>query len=245
MVQPEAISFIVAFLAGLAYFLSPCVLPLVPSYISYITGISFEELKEGGSNRRVHLATIIHSLFFISGFSLVFIILGASASFLGQFLSQHLPIVRKIGGALIVILGLFIAGWLKVPYLLRERHWKLSRRPAGYFGSALIGISFAAGWTACSTPILSAILIYTSTGKTIQTGMILLTAFSLGLATPFFLSSLAINTFLTFFKRIKKYLRTIEIISGILLIGFGILVFTNYFSILSGYLVRWTGWQGF
>lgn len=245
MAQPEAVSFIVAFLAGLAYFLSPCVLPLVPSYISYITGISFEELREGGSKESVRLVTIIHSLLFIAGFSLVFIILGASASFLSQFLSQYLPLVRKVGGVLIVILGFFIAGWLKIPFLMRERHWKLSHRPAGYFGSGLIGISFAAGWTACSTPILSAILIYTSTGKTIQTGIVLLTAFSLGLALPFFLSSLTINSFLTFFKRIKKYLRTIEIISGILLIIFGILVFTNYFSILSGYLVRWTDWQGF
>lgn len=245
MVQPEAVSFIVAFLAGLAYFLSPCVLPLVPSYISYITGISLEELKENGSNRNVRLATIIHSLLFIVGFSFVFIILGASASFLGQFLSEYLPLVRKIGGVLIVILGFFIAGWLRIPYLLKERHWRLSYKPAGYFGSCLTGISFAAGWTACSTPVLSAILIYTSTGKSIQTGVVLLTVFSLGLAIPFFLTSLTVNSFLTFFKKIKKYLKAIEIISGIILIIFGILVFTNYLSILSGYLVRWTGWQGF
>lgn len=246
MVQPESVSFIIAFLAGLAYFLSPCVLPLVPSYISYITGISFKELKEGRSKAKVRSATIVHSLLFIAGFSFVFIALGASASFLGQLLSGHIPVVRKVGGALIVIIGLFVAGWIKIPYLLREKHWRSSHSPGGYFGSLLIGISFAAGWTACSTPVLSAILIYTGTAKSIQTGVNLLTVFSLGLAIPFFFASLAINSFLTFFTRIKQHLKTIEIISGIILIIFGLLVFTNYLSILSGYLFSLaSGGQGF
>lgn len=244
MPQTENVSLIIAFLAGLGYFLSPCVLPLVPSYISYITGISIENLRGHGERKRVQWAGMIHSLLFIFGFSVVFITLGASASFAGQILARHLNIVRIVGGVLIILIGLFITGLLKIPFLMRDRRWFVRHKPTDYLGSVLIGISFSAGWTACSTPVLSAILIYTSMGKTIDTGIILLAFFSLGLATPFLLTSLAMNTFLNLFDKFKKYLRVIEIVSGILLIIFGILILTNYFSILSQKLVEWTGWQG-
>ncbi|HIE30309.1 TPA: cytochrome c biogenesis protein CcdA [Candidatus Poribacteria bacterium] len=244
MPQTENVSLIIAFLAGLGYFLSPCVLPLVPSYISYVTGISIENLREHGGRKKVQWAGMIHSLLFILGFSIVFITLGASASFAGQILARHLDIVRIVGGVLIILIGLFIIGLLKITFLMRDRRWFMRRKPTDYLGSVLVGISFSAGWTACSTPVLSAILIYTSMGKTIGTGIILLAFFSLGLATPFFLTSLAMNTFLSLFDKVKKYLRVIEIVSGILLIIFGILILTNYFSILSQKLVEWTGWQG-
>jgi len=245
--QPENISIILSLFAGVSYFLSPCVLPLVPSYLSYITGISLEDLKESGSNRKIQKITLIHSILFIFGFSLVFITLGASASFLGQFLARHLDIVRKVGGIIITLFGLFIIlqpYMAKLALLMRDRRLTLKNRPTGYLGSVSIGISFAAGWTACSTPVLAALLTYASIGKTVGTGIFLLTIFSLGLAIPFFLSALAVNLFLNFFGKVKRYLRIIEIISGVLLIIFGILVFTNYFSILSAYLVSWTGWQG-
>jgi len=245
--QSENISIIISFLAGLSYFLSPCVLPLVPSYISYITGVSFEDLKDLPSNRKVQKITIIHSLLFILGFSFVFITLGASASFLGQLLARHLDIVRRIGGIIITLFGLFIIlqpYLVKVPFLLKEKRWILKNRPTGYLGSVLIGISFSAGWTACSTPALAAILFYTSMAKTIATGIFLLAIFSLGLAIPFFLSALAVNMFLGFFDKVKRHLRVIEIVSGALLIIFGILVFTNYLSIISAYFVHWTNWQG-
>jgi cytochrome c-type biogenesis protein len=130
----------------------------------------------------------------------------------------------------------------KLSFWMRDRRWIL--KTTGYLGSVLIGISFSAGWTTCSTPVLAAILTYTSMGKTVGTGIFLLTVFSLGLAIPFFLSALAVNVFLSFFGKVKRYLRVIETISGIWLTIFGILVFTNYFSILSGYLVRWIGWKG-
>jgi len=244
MGQTENISVIISFLAGLSYFLSPCVLPLVPSYLSYITGISLEELKGSSSNKKIQKATIIHSILFIFGFSLVFITLGASASFVGQFLARHLDIVRRIGGIMIIFFGLFIIGLIKVPFLQRDRRWILKNKPTGYLGSVLIGISFSAGWTACSTPVLAAILFYTGMGKTVATGIFLLSLFSLGLATPFFLSALAVNVFLNLFNKLKRYVRVIEIISGVLLIIFGILVFFDYFSILSSYLIDLTGWQG-
>lgn len=247
MEPSENISIILSLLAGLSYFLSPCVLPLVPSYLSYITGISLGELKERGSNKNIQKAAIIHSILFIFGFSLVFITLGASASFLGQFLVRRLDIVRKVGGIIITLFGLFIIlqpYLTKMSFLIRDRRWILKNRPTGYLGSVLIGISFSAGWTACNTPVLAAILTYTTIGKTIGAGIFLLTIFSLGLAIPFFISALAINAFLSFFSKVKRYLRVIEIISGVLLIIFGILVFTNYFSILSAYLVHLTGWQG-
>jgi len=246
MEQGENISFIISFFAGLSYFLSPCVLPLVPSYLSYITGISLEDLK-GERSSKIQKITIIHSLLFILGFSLVFITLGASASFLGQFLARNLEIVRKIGGIIIILFGLFIIlqqYLIKVAFLIRDRRWVFKSRPTGYLGSVLIGISFSAGWTACSTPVLAAILFYTSMAKTVATGIFLLSVFSLGLAIPFFLSALAVNIFLNFFDKVKKYLRIIEIISGVLLIIFGVLVFTNYLSIISAYFVRWTNWQG-
>lgn len=244
MPQTENVSLIIAFLAGLGYFLSPCVLPLVPSYISYITGMSIENFRARGKQTKVQWTGMIHSLLFILGFTAVFITLGASASFVGQLLARHLDIVRKVGGILIILIGLFITGLLKIPFLMRDRRWFVRHKPTDYLGSVLVGISFSAGWTACSTPVLSAILIYTSMGKTVGTGMILLAFFSLGLAIPFFLTSLAMNAFLSFFGKIKKYLRVIEIVSGILLIIFGILIFTNYFSILSQKLVELTGWQG-
>ena len=246
MEQSENITVIAAFFAGLLYFLSPCVLPLVPSYLSYITGISLEDLK-GERSKKLQKITIIHSLLFILGFSLVFITLGASASFMGQFLARYLDIVRKVGGAIIILFGLFIIlqpYLIKMPFLIRDRRWTFKNRPTGYLGSVLIGVSFSAGWTACSTPILAAILTSASMVKTVGTGIFLLTVFSLGLATPFFLSALAVNLFLSFFDKVKKYLRIIEIASGALLIILGILVFTNYFSILSAYFVRWTNWQG-
>lgn len=234
----ENVSLAIAFLAGLASFVSPCVLPLIPSYLSYITGISFEDLKEPGG--RIRKITLIHSLLFILGFSLVFVLLGASASFLGRFLLSHLSIVRKVGGILIIFMGLFIAGVVKFPFLMRERRLlHLRERKIGYLGSLLVGVSFSAGWTACATPVLASILIYAGLGKTVGRGMLLLTGFSLGLGLPFLLSSLFLNSFLNVFSKFKRYLKGVEIVSGILLIVFGILIFTDYFSALSNYLVGW------
>lgn len=221
------VSFPLAFLAGLLSFLSPCVLPLFPSYVSFITGISFEDLTGGMDKKRIRYLTITNSLSFIAGFSTVFMALGASSSAIGRFLFEYQEWVRIIGGILIIVFGLFVAGFLKMDFLMRERKMHLSGKPMGYVGTFLVGMTFAAGWTPCIGPILGTILLYASTQDSALSGIKLLAAYSLGLALPFFISSLAINSFLSYSRRLMKYMRGIMIASGLLLILFGILLLTN------------------
>lgn len=225
-----------AFLAGLLSFLSPCVLPLVPSYISYITGISFENLTSTGDRKRIRSLTLRNSLAFISGFSLVFISLGASSSFVGHLLYKYQDWIRIIGGILIIIFGLFFSGILKLDFLMRERKFHFHGKPAGYFGSFVIGMTFAAAWTPCIGPILGAILLYAASEGSTSYGLKLLSFYSFGLALPFFLSSLAINTFLSYSKIIYRFIRPIIILSGLLLIIFGILLLSNKISEISRFL---------
>jgi len=221
------VSFPLAFLAGILSFLSPCVLPLVPSYVSFITGMSFEDLTGSTDRKRVRNLTIINSLIFIAGFSAVFIALGASSSAAGQILFQYQEWIRIIGGILIIIFGIFIAGFLKLDFLMRERKVPLSSKPAGYIGTFAIGMTFAAGWTPCIGPILGSILLYAGAKGSAVYGIKLLSVYSLGLAAPFFISSLAITSFLSYSKKLRKHMRVIQIISGILLIAFGIILLTN------------------
>ena len=194
------ISFTLAFLAGILSFLSPCVLPLLPSYISFITGMSFEDLTGSADRKRVRNLTITNSLIFIAGFSAVFIALGASSSVAGQILFRYQEWLRIIGGILIIIFGLFIAGFLKLDFLMRERKVHLAGKPAGYIGTFAIGMTFAAGWTPCIGPILGSILLYAGAKGSAVYGIKLLSVYSLGLAVPFFISSLAINSFLSYSK---------------------------------------------
>ena len=221
------VSFPLAFLAGFFSFLSPCVLPLFPSYVSFITGISFEDLTGGVDKKRIRYLTITNSLSFIFGFSAVFMALGASSSAIGKFLFEYQEWVRIIGGILIIVFGLFVAGFLKMDFLMRERKMHLSGKPMGYVGTFLVGMTFAAGWTPCIGPILGTILLYASTQDSALSGIKLLAAYSLGLALPFFISSLAINSFLSYSRRLMKYMRGIMIASGLLLILFGIMLLTN------------------
>ncbi len=230
------VSFPLAFLAGLLSFLSPCVLPMVPSYVSFITGISFEDLTGGADRKRIRKLTIVNSLIFISGFSAVFISLGALSSVIGKILFQYQDWIRIIGGILIIIFGLFIAGFLKLDFLMRERKIHLSGRPAGYVGTFLVGMTFAAGWTPCIGPILGSILSYASTKSSAGYGIGLLAVYSLGLGVPFFASSLAINSFLSYSKKIQRYMRVIMIVSGLLLIVFGLMLLTNRLGELTGLL---------
>ena len=236
MKQPHEVSVLIAFSAGLLSFVSPCVLPLVPSYITYITGISFKDLSEGGSKRRLRWLTLLHSLLFISGFSLIFVLMGASASFLGQVLVQYQSWIMRGGGVLIMILGLHFTGLINIPFLQLEKRFELEKKPLGYIGSFLVGVVFAAGWTPCVGPILSTILLYASTSKSFTTGVILLASYSLGLGIPFLLASLAFNSFLAAFEKIKRYMRVIMIVSGSFLIIVGLLLLTDLFSTLSSYL---------
>jgi cytochrome c-type biogenesis protein len=221
------VSFSLAFLAGVLSFLSPCVLPLVPSYISFITGVSFEDLKSSEDRRRIRYLTITNSLAFISGFSLIFIALGASSSVVGRLLFEYQDHIRIIGGILVIFFGLFVSGVLKLDFLTRERKFHLTGKPAGYIGTFFVGMTFAAAWTPCIGPILGTILVYASSKASAVYGFKLLAVYSFGLALPFFLSSLMFNSFLSYSGKIRKYMRGIMIASGLLLIIFGLLLLTN------------------
>jgi len=230
------VSFPLAFLAGIMSFLSPCVLPLLPSYVSFITGVSFEDLTTGADRRKIRYLTITNSLTFILGFSTVFVALGASSSAVGKFMFEYQEWIRIGGGILIIVFGLFVAGILKMDFLMRDKKVHLSGKPAGYVGTFLVGMTFAAGWTPCIGPILGTILLYASSQGSAFYGFKLLAVYSLGLALPFFVSSLAINSFLSYSRKLMRYMRVIMIISGLLLILFGILLLTNRVREFTGFL---------
>ena len=235
----QPVGVVVAFSAGLFSFLSPCVLPLFPSYLSIITGMSVSDLQgelSADTRRRV----LGHSIAFIFGFSLVFVALGASFSAAGQFLLDYRDLIRQVGGVLIIVFGLYIAGVLKFALLGRTQQWELRNRPAGYVGSLLVGVTFAIGWTPCVGPILGAILSLASTSENIGRGIGLLVAYSAGLGLPFFVSSLALGAFLKFFKRYRPFIPTVERAAGVLLVLVGILVVTNYYLVLNAWAISIT-----
>ncbi|MFQ6066975.1 MAG: cytochrome c biogenesis CcdA family protein [bacterium] len=235
----ENVTFLIALGAGILSFLSPCVLPLLPSYLSFITGISLEELIREGRNPKIRKITLIHSLMFILGFSLIFILLGASASLAGKVLIKYQGWIARIGGAFIILLGIQFTGLINLNFLQKERKFHLKEKPTGYFGSSLVGVVFAAGWTPCIGPILASILFYASLTNSMWSGITLLAVYSAGFALPFFLVSLGLEVFLERYQKLKTHLRLISIISGIFLIGVGILLMTNYFLILTASLNRW------
>ena len=232
----ENISIFVAISAGVISFLSPCVLPLIPSYVAFITGISLEELSQEENLRQVRIKVIANSLMFILGFSLVFIALGASATFVGKFLARNIRWFEIIGGALVIILGLHFIGILRLKFLDREKKIHLKKKPLGYLGTCLVGIAFGAGWTPCVGPILGAILTMAATTQNILKGIVLLTFYSAGLGLPFFLSAIILHKFFEYFKTIRKYFRIISIAGGVLLIIVGILLISGYFSSISAFL---------
>jgi len=214
---------IIAFTAGILTFLSPCFLPLVPAYLIYITGLSFEEIKN------VRLATVVHSLLFIFGFTIVFVVLGTVANLVGQFLFGFKGLIRILGGSLIILLGFYLLGILKLPFLDLERKISIAQKPAGYLGSIFVGMVFALGWTPCIGPILAGILVLASQTQTVGQGALMLIVFSLGLGLPLFLVSLAVNYSLSLLKKINNYLGAIHFISGVLLVIVGILLIYGRF----------------
>lgn len=225
------ISLILAFSAGLISFLSPCVLPLVPAYISYITGTTIEEII----TKKSKLFVFYRSIGFVIGFSIIFIVMGASITSLGNVFIRNQFIFRKIAGILIFIFGLHTTGIFKIKLFYYEKKFLSFKSTKGTFGAVLMGMAFAAGWTPCVGPILSSILVYASSLETINKGIILLIAYSLGLAIPFVLTALAIESLSTRLKKLNKYLELISILSGILMIIMGILIFTNKMGLLSQY----------
>lgn len=233
----DNISYLVAFAAGLLTFLSPCILPLIPSFIAYITGVSFGDLKDADKKGEVRKKTIVHTLLFILGFSLVFILLGLTATFIGKTLFQYQKVIRIAGGILIIIFGLYLTGLLKLDFLIKEHRFKLPVEGATYLGSFLVGVTFAVAWTPCAGPILGSILVLAGTKVDVMQGARLLTVYSMGIAVPFFLTALAVNSFLQYFNKVKKFIGVINVIGGIFLIIVGILVATNYLSVISGRLL--------
>ena len=233
------ISLFAAFSAGLLSFISPCVLPLVPSYLSYITGLSVENLAKVEERERFKSAIMVNAILFIAGFSTVFIAFGASASLIGQVLYEYQDIIRKIGGILIIIFGLYLLGILKLNIFMTERHLvHFESRPVGYLGSFLIGTAFAAGWTPCVGPVLGTILAYASTTESMSGGVMLLSAYSFGLGLPFFLTAFGMDTFLSYFKSLCSYLGGVSFVSGGLLILVGIMIFTDSVTLFTSFLER-------
>lgn len=230
MSEPAALGFLVAFAAGLLSFLSPCVLPLVPSYVGFLTGMTLPEVT---GRRRVALT---HALLFVSGFSLVFILLGASATALGRALNYYQVWLQRLGGVLIILFGLLCLGVFNPTLLSQERRLHLERKPVGYLGSVLVGMAFAAGWTPCIGPVLGAILGLAATSADVSRGMLLLAVYSAGLALPFLVAAVAVDSFLDWFQRFRRFLPWVMRISGVMLVFVGILLITGEFTRLAGWL---------
>lgn len=233
------VSLFAAFSAGLLSFISPCVLPLVPSYVSYITGLSLEQLADTAERRRFRKAILLNSLLFILGFSSVFIAFGASASFIGQILYQYQDIIRKLGAVLIIIFGFYMLGILKIDFLMREHYLvQFNSRPVGYVGSFLIGTAFAAAWTPCVGPILGAILAYASTTESMKDGIFLLASYSVGLGLPLFITAFSIDSFLNYFKKARVYMRGVSMVGGAFLIMAGVMIYGDSLTRLTSFLER-------
>ncbi|MBI2220491.1 MAG: cytochrome c biogenesis protein CcdA [Acidobacteria bacterium] len=230
------VSYLAAFVGGFLSFISPCVLPLIPGYLSFVSGLSMEEFRGGTASSSSRWQLLSSSLAFVAGFSLVFIALGASASVVGEFLMSRLPLLGKIAGVLIIVFGLHTMGVFRLPFLDAEKRVHAQRKPAGLLGAMVVGIAFAFGWTPCIGPILGGILVMAGRQETIGDGVKLLSVYSAGLGIPFLLTALAMNRFFHASARIRRHYHAVEVASGVLLIAIGVLIFTNQFTIIARYL---------
>lgn len=221
-----------AFIAGVLSFLSPCVLPLVPAYLSYISGSSIEELKSS-KNISVIWRTGMRSITFVLGFSVIFVLIGAGATWLGQFLAEKLDILTKAAGVVVFIFGLHTIGFFRIKALYAEKRFHILPKNAGFFGAFLIGMMFALGWTPCIGPVLSGIIALAANSGTIHQGILLLVIYSLGLGIPFIAAGFAASTIMNYLSGIKKHFRIVEIASGVILMIIGVMIFTGSFQKLS------------
>ena len=219
-----------AFGAGLLSFVSPCVLPLVPSYLTFVTGVGFDDLA------RARRSAVVHALLFVAGFTIIFVALGASATLLGRVLLHYRVWITRVGGALVVVFGLYLLGAVRVAAFDRERRLHLANKPIGYLGTVLVGCAFGAGWTPCLGPILGSILTYTAATANLSRGVPLLLAYSLGLALPFLLAAVAVERFLEAVSRLRPHLARVSQVSGVLLIIVGVMMMLDYFSAIGVYL---------
>ena len=236
-ITEASVSYISALLAGGLSFISPCVLPLIPGYISFISGVSLEELTDREKASK-HLGRVaINTIFFVIGFSLIFIALGASASFIGSWLFQNLSLFNKVAGVLIFLFGLHVSGLIRIKALNYEKRFHTGNKKFGFIGSILIGMAFAFGWTPCIGPILGSILTLAANQDTVGHGIALLAFYSAGLGIPFILTAVLFNFLIDFFGFIKRHFRAVEIISGGLLMLIGILVFFNLLQYIANFLL--------
>jgi cytochrome c-type biogenesis protein len=233
-------SFIIAFLAGLLSFVSPCTLPLYPSYLSYITGISYEQMHDKSNRGAVRRTALTHSIFFVLGFSLIFVVLGASAGAIGDLFSRYSSLIRQIGGIMIILMGLFMAGILKLDFLMKQGKYQFKSRPVGYLGAVLVGISFAAGWTPCMGPILASVLLLAANNPV--SGWSLMLFYSLGFAIPFLLMAWTLSSM----RWLLKYSGLLSKIGGLGMVVMGILLMSNAMTKITIWLTNlFGGWQGF
>lgn len=228
--ETTSVGLFAAFSAGLISFLSPCVLPLVPSYLSFVTGMSLEEMGE-----KRHMA-FTHALLFVGGFSMIFLALGATATSVGGLLNRYQVWLERAGGVLIIIFGLYLMGVFNWGVLARERRVHIQDKPLGYLGSVLVGMAFGAGWTPCIGPILGAILMYAGPSGDVGQGVTLLGAYSAGLAVPFLAAALGVERFLKWFQSYRQYMPAVSKASGGILVALGLLLVTGYFTILATWL---------
>ena len=226
------VSLIAAFAAGFLSFVSPCVLPLIPGYISFVSGVSVEEMRGDAAPATSRLQVFVTSLAFVIGFSLVFIALGASATAIGKFLFAKLPLLSKIAGVILIVFGLHTMGVFRLAFLETEKRVHAQRKPAGPLGAMLVGIAFAFGWTPCIGPILGGILAIAGSRNSVNEGITLLAVYSLGLGIPFLLTSLAINQFFGAARKIRRYYHAIELASGALLVVIGVLIMTGQLTLI-------------
>jgi cytochrome c-type biogenesis protein len=232
-----------ALLAGIISFLSPCVLPLVPPYLCFITGASLEQLSEReGSMAVQRRRTLLAALFFVLGFSTVFILMGVSASYVGQLLRAWLPVLAQIAGVFIILMGLNFLGVFKLGFLSREKRYHAETRPAGLIGAYGVGLAFAFGWTPCIGPVLAMILTLAATEQDMARGAGLLAVYSAGLGIPFLLAAAGIGTFLGFFRRFRSQMRNVERAMGLLLVLTGVMFLTGYMQAFSYWLIEQFPW---
>lgn len=223
--------------AGLLSFVSPCVLPLLPAYLGYMTGLSADELSaHQDAATRAHV--VGRSLAFVLGLSAVFTALGASASFVGQALLQHQTLLLRVAGVLVVVLGLHTLGLIRIPLLYRQKRASFGEGRTGYVGALLLGAAFAAGWTPCIGPFLAGLLALASQEQTVGQGMLLLFVYGLGLGIPFVLAGLALGTALRLMRGLRAQMRALEMTSGLLLVGMGLLIFSDRLSLISAWLIN-------
>jgi cytochrome c-type biogenesis protein len=234
----QSISLSAAFIAGILSFISPCVLPIVPGYLSFISGANVAQLKGNVAPAGLVRKVAVTSLFFVLGFSTVFVALGAAATLVGYYLQQYKRAFGMVGGVIIILLGLHTAGILPIQWLLYEKRAEMKSRPLGLLGAYVVGVAFAFGWTPCIGPILGAILLYASQQETVGQGVLLLTAYSLGLGIPFIASALAINGFFAAFSRLRAHMKAIEYVAGALLVAVGLLLVTDRLTLLAQFFSR-------